>query len=79
MIGAQVSKACLDMWMGDFYKWNGEVSELVNGVRGKINELAETWSREEKDSCLRETARTFSYSGGLLKELSGGAGGGGHH
>lgn len=72
MIGAQVSKMALDNWMGDFYKWDGEVSQLVEGVRGKINEVTDTWSREDKDSCLRETARTFKYSGGLLAELAGG-------
>jgi heme oxygenase len=73
MIGAQVSKLALDNWMGDFYKWEGEVSQLVEGVRGKINEVTDTWSREDKDSCLKETARTFKYSGGLLRELSGGS------
>ena len=72
MIGAQVSKMALDMWMGDFYKWDGEVSQIVEGVRGKINGVADEWSREDKDACLRETARTFKYSGGLLKELAGG-------
>lgn len=71
MIGAQVSKVALDGWMGDFYKWDGEVSELVNAVRGRINSATQGWSRADKDSCLRETARTFSYSGKLLKELVG--------
>lgn len=75
MIGAQVSKMALDMWMGDFYKWEGEVSQLVDAVRGKINGVADEWSRAEKDSCLRETPRTFKYSGGLLKELTGGKAG----
>ena len=71
MIGAQVSKVALDMWMGDFYKWEGEVSQLVGGVKERLNEVAGGWSRDEKDSCLRETARTFKYSGNLLKELVG--------
>ena len=75
MIGAQVSKMALDNWMGDFYKWDGEVSQLVDTVRGKINAVADTWSREDKDSCLKETARTFKYSGSLLAELAGGKSG----
>ncbi len=74
MIGAQLSKMCLDGWMGDFYKWDGEVSDLVNGVRGRINEFTAGWSRADKDVALRETARTFGFSGKLLKELTGGAG-----
>lgn len=71
MIGAQVSKAALDMWMGDFYKWDGDVKQLVQGVRDRINRIAEGWSREEKDACLKETARTFQYSGQLLREIAG--------
>lgn len=70
MIGAQVSKLALDMWMGDFYKWDGEVKDLVASVREKLNEVADSWSRDEKDSCLRETPRTFSYSGTLLREIT---------
>lgn len=74
MIGAQLSKMCLDMWMGDFYKWDGEVSDLVNGVRGRINDFTAGWSRADKDVCLRETPRTFAFSGQLLKQLTGGTG-----
>lgn len=70
MIGAQVSKLALDMWMGDFYKWDGEVKDLVAGVREKLNRVAETWSRDAKDSCLKETPRTFNYSGALLREIT---------
>lgn len=71
MIGAQVSKAALDMWMGDFYKWDGEVKQLLNGAREKMNAIAEGWTREEKDACLEETMNTFKYSGSLLRLITG--------
>jgi heme oxygenase len=70
MIGAQVSKGALDMWMGDFYKWEGDVKGLLNAVRGKLNVVADGWSREEKDACLEETMRTFSSSGSLLRLIA---------
>ena len=39
MIGKQVSEAALDGWMGAFYKWDGPVSSLLNGVRDSLNEM----------------------------------------
>ena len=73
MIGAQVSKVALDGWMGEFYKWDGDVKALLGGVREKMNVMAEGWSRAEKDACLEETPVTFKYSGSLLKLITGGA------
>jgi heme oxygenase (biliverdin-producing, ferredoxin) len=76
MIGAQVSKTALEGWMGDFYKWEGNVKELLNGAREKMNGMAAEWSREEKDVCLAETTNTFQYSGSLLRLIVGGGDGG---
>jgi len=73
MIGAQVSKAALEGWVGDFYKWDGDVKELLGAVRNSMNEMAEGWSREEKDACLQETPNTFKSSGSLLRLIAGGA------
>jgi hypothetical protein len=42
-----------------FYQYNGDVNELLDGVRASLNELAEHWTREQKDHCLRETADAF--------------------
>lgn len=75
MIGAQVSKAALDGWMGEFYKWDGDVRQLLGNVRDSLNIMAEGWSREEKDRCLEETPSTFQFSGSLLKLIGGGGGG----
>jgi hypothetical protein len=43
----------------EFYQYNGDVNELLDGVRASLNELAEHWTREQKDHCLRETADAF--------------------
>jgi len=72
MIGAQVSKAVLDGWMGAFYEWDGDVKEMLGGVREKLNMMTAGWTREEKDVCLKETPKTFKCSGTLLQLISGG-------
>jgi len=71
MIGKKVSEMVLDGWMGQFYQWNGDVKQLLDGVRTALNTMAENWSPEEKQACLEETPATFQYSGTLLKLISG--------
>jgi heme oxygenase len=71
MIGKKVSEMALDGWMGEFYQWNGDVKQLLEGVRTALNAMAENWSPEEKQACLEETPSTFHYSGTLLKLISG--------
>jgi heme oxygenase (biliverdin-producing, ferredoxin) len=73
MIGTQVSKAALDGWMGDFYRWEGDVRSHLNAVRESLNEVANGWTEEEKQMCLEETPRTFKYSGELLRCIAGGS------
>jgi hypothetical protein len=43
-----------------FYEYAGDVNELLDGVRGSLNSLAEGWSRDQKDVCLKETLDAFS-------------------
>lgn len=71
MIGSKVASIILDNHTLDFYKWDGDVKELLEAVRDKINALAETWTREQKDHCLQETAQSFQYSGGLMQCIGG--------
>eukprot|EP00898_Chlorokybus_atmophyticus_P008085 jgi/Chlat1/8278/Chrsp78S07702 len=73
MIGAKVSEMLFKGREFNFYKWEGDLKELLNSVRDNINEVAEGWSREEKDVCLQETEKSFSYSGGILRQILGGA------
>jgi heme oxygenase len=67
MIGTKVASMILDRKQLQFYQYQGDVKELLSKVRDSINEVAEGWSREQKDKCLNETEKAFQYSGGLLQ------------
>ncbi|AQK56169.1 hypothetical protein Zm00014a_008572 [Zea mays] len=64
-----VSEKILNNKELEFYKWEGNLSQLLQNVRNKLNQVASSWSREEKDHCLEETEKSFSYSGGLLRHI----------
>ena len=55
----QVAEMILDSRTLEFYKWDGDVKEKLAAVKDKINELADSWSREQKDHCLEETQTSF--------------------
>ena len=59
MIGNKVAGMCLDGAELEFYKYDGDLVELLESVRGNLNEVAEGWSKEEKDVCLTETMDSF--------------------
>ncbi|KAM7263274.1 hypothetical protein ACFE04_000957 [Oxalis oulophora] len=67
MIGRKVSEKLLDKKVLEFYKWDGDLPTLLQNVREKLNKVAESWTREEKDHCLEETAKSFKHSGELLR------------
>ncbi|KAJ1685298.1 hypothetical protein LUZ63_016688 [Rhynchospora breviuscula] len=67
MIGKKVAEMILDKKELEFYKWEGNLSKLLQNVRDKLNEVAANWSREEKDHCLEETEKSFKYSGDILR------------
>ncbi|OVA07784.1 heme oxygenase-like [Macleaya cordata] len=67
MIGKKVAEKILDKKELEFYKWDGDLSQLLQNVREKLNKVAESWSREEKNHCLEETEKSFKYSGELLR------------
>ncbi|KAJ8767735.1 hypothetical protein K2173_020675 [Erythroxylum novogranatense] len=67
MIGKKVSEKILDGKDLDFYKWDGNLSQLLQNVRDKLNKVAESWTREEKNHCLEETEKSFKYSGDILR------------
>lgn len=67
MIGRKVAEKILDGRELEFYKWEEDLTTLLNRVREKINLVAEGWSREEKNHCLEETEKSFDYSGKLLR------------
>ncbi|KAL3745135.1 hypothetical protein ACJRO7_014273 [Eucalyptus globulus] len=67
MIGKKVAEKLLDNKELEFYKWDGELPQLLQNVRDKLNKVAENWTREEKDHCLEETEKSFKYSGDILR------------
>ena len=73
MIGKQMSKLLLNGEALEFYKWGENVNELKDSVKGKIEELAKSWNRKERDSCIDATAAAFMGGGGINGYLYGGS------
>lgn len=69
MIGKKYSDLFFDGKVLNFYKWEGEVKDHMKATVAKVDELANTWSAEEKQACLDETAMSFRYSGALMVYL----------
>ncbi|XVE71448.1 hypothetical protein DITRI_Ditri10aG0151100 [Diplodiscus trichospermus] len=67
MIGRKVAEKILDNKELDFYKWDGDLSQLLQNVRDKLNKVAESWTRDEKNHCLEETEKSFRHSGEILR------------
>ncbi|KAL3629572.1 Heme oxygenase 1 [Castilleja foliolosa] len=67
MIGRKVSETILNGKELEFYKWDGDLSQLLQNVRDKLNIVAENWIRDEKDHCLEETEKSFKFSGDILR------------
>uniref|UniRef100_A0A1D1XDA6 heme oxygenase (biliverdin-producing) n=1 Tax=Anthurium amnicola TaxID=1678845 RepID=A0A1D1XDA6_9ARAE len=67
MIGKKVAEKILNNKKLEFYKWDGDLSQLLQNVRDKLNRAASTWSREAKDHCLEETEKSFKHSGEILR------------
>ncbi|XP_004514862.1 heme oxygenase 1, chloroplastic-like [Cicer arietinum] len=67
MIGKKVAEKLLNNKALEFYKWDGDLSQLLQTVRDKLNKVAEEWTREEKNHCLEETEKSFKFSGEILR------------
>jgi heme oxygenase len=76
MIGKQMASLLLEKKTLEFYKWDGDLNKIKETVKGSIEDMAASWSREEKDLCVDATASAFRGGGGLNAYLSGGQG---HH
>ena len=57
MIGSKVSQMILDNKQLNFYKYDSDVKELLNGVRDNINEVS---------CCLHMTSTTACVQGCLM-------------
>ncbi|KAL3623986.1 Heme oxygenase 1 [Castilleja foliolosa] len=67
MIGRKVAETILNGKELEFYRWDGDLSQLLQNVRDKLNIVAENWTRDEKDHCLEETEKSFKFSGDILR------------
>ncbi|MBA0765597.1 hypothetical protein Gotri_014765 [Gossypium trilobum] len=61
IIAKKVAEKILDSRELELYKWDGELSQLLQNVRDKLNKVAENWSREDKNRCLGETEISFKF------------------
>ncbi|KAK9055093.1 hypothetical protein SSX86_026173 [Deinandra increscens subsp. villosa] len=66
MIGKKVAAKILNGKELEFYKWDGDLSQLLQNVREKLNMVAENWTRDEKNHCLQETEKSFKFNGDIL-------------
>ncbi|VFQ67433.1 unnamed protein product [Cuscuta campestris] len=67
MIGKKVAEKILNKKELEFYKWEGDISQLLQNVRDKLNKVSENWTREQKNHCLEETEKSFELSGDILR------------
>lgn len=69
MIGAKMAELLLEKKVLKFYSWDGDVKQLLDETRRKIDVIANTWTAEEKQKCLEETMLSFKYGGMLMSAL----------
>eukprot|EP00466_Bigelowiella_natans_P016759 jgi/Bigna1/54817/estExt_Genewise1Plus.C_440064 len=69
MIGKLIADKNFDGRTLEFYKYNGEPKELLEGVRKEIDILATNWDEEGRESCLSETGNAFKGAGTVLQNL----------
>ncbi|KAM3758292.1 hypothetical protein ACB098_01G032500 [Castanea mollissima] len=67
VIARQVSKKLLEGRELEFYRWEGDVAELIKDVREKLNMLGEHWCRDEKNRCLKEATKAFRFLGQIVR------------
>mmetsp|Transcript_20184 Transcript_20184/g.45740 ORF Transcript_20184/g.45740 Transcript_20184/m.45740 type:complete len:125 (+) Transcript_20184:789-1163(+) len=72
MIGKKMSNLLLKKKTLKFYEWDGNLNEIKDAVKEQFENMASTWSREEKDQCVNETASAFRGGGALNRYLSSG-------
>jgi len=71
MIGKQMGALLLDKKTLEFYKWEGDLNQIKDKVKGDIEDTVAQWSREEKDECVNATAAAFMNGGNLNSYFSG--------
>ncbi|XP_042494171.1 probable inactive heme oxygenase 2, chloroplastic [Macadamia integrifolia] len=67
VIAKQVSEKLLEGRELEFFKWDGDVQEMLKDVRETLNKLGEHWIRDEKNRCLREAKKSFQFLGHIIR------------
>lgn len=71
MIGKQVADQVLDGRFSElnFYRYDRSVKSIVRDTKAALNNFADSWTTEQKESCKDETVEAFKYTGDLLGSL----------
>ncbi|MCL7029650.1 hypothetical protein MKW94_006040 [Papaver nudicaule] len=67
VISKQVCERLLEGRELEFNRWEGDAPELLKAVRENLNKLGEHWTRDEKNKCLREAAKSFRFLGQIVR------------
>ncbi|KAF3323499.1 putative inactive heme oxygenase 2 [Carex littledalei] len=66
-IGQKVKQKLLGDRELEFYSWDGDVQLLLKDVRDVLNKLGMQWTRDEKNKCLKEAAKSFRFMGQIVR------------
>jgi hypothetical protein len=78
MIGKQMSNLLLGGATLEFYQWrDGDLAELKARTKRKIDDLAASWTPEQRRECVGATPGAFEGGAAVNSHLMGGGGGGG--
>ncbi|KAK8550201.1 hypothetical protein V6N13_118722 [Hibiscus sabdariffa] len=67
IISKKVTREILDNKELEFYKYDADLSQLLQTMRDKLNKVAENWSRDDKNRCLEETQKSFQFYRDILR------------
>lgn len=70
MIGKRIADSLLEGKTLKFYQWDGDLKQMQEQVLRNIDNIAKTWTEEEKEACKMETMACFKYGGSLMKYMS---------
>ncbi|KAK8501341.1 hypothetical protein V6N13_027039 [Hibiscus sabdariffa] len=67
IISNKITREILDNKELEFYKYDADLSQLLQTMRDKLNKVAENWSRDDKNRCLEETQKSFKFYRNILR------------
>lgn len=53
-------------------QWDGDLNEIKAGIKNSIEEMAASWTPEEKQECVSGTPDAFKGGGSINSYLQGG-------